>query len=73
MLHDVLGRLYIAATRAGIDPKPYFADAAAVASPSASGGGTMLREILEGFDSSPYFREVVKLDPGAEWFRPASA
>ena len=33
----------------------------------------MLREILEGFDSSPYFREVVKLDPGAEWFRPASA
>ena len=69
-LHEALGALYLAAARAGIDPRPYFADAAAVANRGASGGGTFLRSILVDFESSPWFRDHAKAQPGAEWFRP---
>ncbi len=68
-LHEVLGNLYLAATRAGIDPKPYFADAAAVANKGAGGGGTFLRSILEGFESSVWFNERVKPELSTAWSR----
>lgn len=72
-LHELLLELYIAAARAGIDASPYFADAAEVASKSASGGGTFLRTILADFDTSIWFNERVKAQPGAEWFRPRAS
>lgn len=72
-LHEALGAMYISATRAGIDPRPYFDDAAAVANKGASGGGTFLRSILEDFESSVWFRENAKASPGAEWFRPQAS
>ena len=72
-LHAALGAMYLAATRAGIDPRPYFTDAAAVANPGASGGGTFLRSILEDFENSVWFRENAKANPGAEWFRPQAS
>jgi len=72
-LHRVLADLYLAATRAGIDAKQYFTDAAEVANKGAGGGGTFLRSILEEFDTSPWFLEHVKAQPGAEWFRPRAS
>jgi len=72
-LHRVLAEIYIAAARAGIDASPYFTDAAAVASKSSGGGGTFLRSILGGFESSVWFAEHVKADPGPEWFRPRAS
>ena len=72
-LHEVLAQLYLAAAGAGIDAAAHFADAAAVASKSAAGGGTFLRSILEEFDTSAWFRERVKAQPGAERFRPRAS
>jgi len=55
-----LGRLYLAASRAGIDPKPHFAAAAAVSNPGTGGGGSRTRELLAGFDRSFYFQRHVR-------------
>jgi hypothetical protein len=55
-----LGRLYIAATRAGIDPAPHFEAAARVSNPGAGGGGTFTRRAIGEFDRSFYFREHVR-------------
>jgi hypothetical protein len=55
-----LGRLYIAASRAGIEPEPHFDSAAAVSNPGTGGGGSNTREALAEFRSSYYFREHVR-------------
>lgn len=72
-LHEALGAIWIATSRAGLDPREYFADAAEVANKGAGGGGTFLRSILEDFESSVWFREKAKAEPGADWARRSKA
>jgi hypothetical protein len=55
-----LGRLYVAASRAGLDPKPGFQAAAAVSNPGSGGGGSRTRELLAGFDRSFFFEQNVR-------------
>ena len=55
-----LGRLYLAARHAGIDPQPHFAAAAAVSNPGTGGGGSFTRQELEEFDRSLYYRRNVR-------------
>jgi hypothetical protein len=59
LVNGVIGRLLVAAAAAGIDWKPNLAEAAKVANPGAGGGGTCMREHLEGFERSDYFRREV--------------
>jgi hypothetical protein len=56
---SVLGRLLVAAEAAGIDWHPALAQAASLANLGAGGGGTCMREYLEAFPSSTYFRSTV--------------
>ena len=55
-----LGRLYLAARRAGIDPKPAFEKVAAISNPSTGGGGAQTQQVLAGFDRSFYFEHHVR-------------
>jgi hypothetical protein len=57
---NALGRLYLAASRAGIDPAPHFAAAAKVSNPGSGGGGAGTRALLEGFDRSYSFEHNVR-------------
>jgi len=60
LLHALLGRLYLAAARAGVDPDSRFAAVAAVSNPSTGGGGARMQQFLEGFRDSLYFKERVQ-------------
>lgn len=55
-----LGRLWLAARKAGLDPKPHFAAVAAISNPGMGGGGACAAEILSDFDETAYFRNHVK-------------
>jgi hypothetical protein len=55
-----LGRLYLAAARAGIDPRPAFQKVAARSNPGTGGGGAHTRAVLEGFPRSFYFEREVR-------------
>lgn len=55
-----LGRLYLAARRAGIDPGPALRKVAALSNPGTGGGGAHTREVLEGFEHSFYFEREVR-------------
>ena len=57
---EALGRLYLAAWRAGIDPKPAFAKVAAISNPSSGGGGSFTRQALESFHRSFYFEHNIR-------------
>lgn len=61
-LYVGLGELYKAAEQVGIDPLPYFAEAAKLASdvPTAAGAGRSTRDFLAGFHTSLYFKSSVK-------------
>ena len=54
-----LGRLLVAAAAAGIDWRKHLAEVARIANKGMGGGGGFLREYLEGYAKSPYFRRVV--------------
>jgi hypothetical protein len=53
---EVLGRLLVAAAGAGIDWKPQLVAVARIANPGMGGGGGCMREYLEDFEGSAYFR-----------------
>lgn len=55
-----LGRIYLAARRAGIDPGPALRKVAARSNPGSGGGGAHTREVLEGFEGSFYFEREVR-------------
>ena len=55
-----LGKLYLAARRAGIDPVPAFEKVAAVSNPGTGGGGAETRRVLEHFDRSLHFEQHVR-------------
>jgi hypothetical protein len=56
----VLGALYLAARRAGIDPLPALRAVAARSNPGTGGGGAHTRQVLEGFQRSFYFEREVR-------------
>jgi hypothetical protein len=57
----MLGNLWLTAARAGIDPKPYFDEVAAISSSDLhSQGNKSTRDILTTFDQSAHFQEAVK-------------
>jgi hypothetical protein len=58
-VNEVLGRLVLAATAAGIEWRPRLAAAATVANRGTGGGGAHMREHLEEFERSKYFKQVV--------------
>lgn len=59
LVEAALGRLLIAAEGAGLDWRPALAQAAKVANKGAGGGGACMRELLEEFPTSSYFRSKV--------------
>jgi hypothetical protein len=59
LVDAALGRLLVAAEAAGIDWRPALAQAAKVANPGAGGGGACMRELLEEFPETGYFRKAV--------------
>jgi len=58
-VQTALGRLWLAALRAGIDPKPHFQAVAALSNKGTAGGGAFMRETLAGFDETPFFQREV--------------
>ena len=58
-VNEVLERLVLAATSAGIDWRPRFAAAATTANRGTGGGGSHMREHLEEFERSDYFKKNV--------------
>ena len=57
---EVLGRLWLAARKAGIDPAPHFAAVAELSNPGMGGGGACTAQLLDEFGASAYFREHVR-------------
>jgi hypothetical protein len=55
-----LGRLWIAARKAGLDPKPHFESVAKLSNPGMGGGGACVGEQLADFSASAYFRDHVR-------------
>jgi hypothetical protein len=60
LLRRALGRLWIAAARAGIDPKPEFAAIASISNKGTGGGGAHMRGFMADFDRSQYFKAQVE-------------
>jgi hypothetical protein len=58
-VNEVLERLVLAATAAGIEWKPRFAAAAKTANRGTGGGGSHMREHLAEFERSDYFKQHV--------------
>jgi len=54
-----LGDLYIGAVRCGMDPRPYFDEAAEIYSGVSNIEGTSMRDFLLRFEGSAYFGEAV--------------
>ncbi len=57
---EQLGRAWLAASKAGLDPAPHFAALAALSNPGMGGGGACLGALLAEFSRSAYFRANVK-------------
>jgi len=57
---DALGRMWIAARKLDLDPKPHFDAVAKLSNPGMGGGGACVGEILRDFSSSSYFRDHVR-------------
>ena len=59
-----LGALYLCAVRCGMDPRPYFEEAAEISSGASNTELTSMRDFLLRFEGSAYFGESVapKLD-----------
>jgi hypothetical protein len=59
-----LGALYLCAVRCGMDPRPYFQEAAEISSGASNTDLTSMRDFLLRFEGSAYFGESVapKLD-----------
>jgi hypothetical protein len=59
-----LGALYLCAVRCGMDPRPYFEEAAEISSGASNTEPTSMRDFLLRFKGSAYFGESVapKLD-----------
>jgi len=55
----VLGDLYVCAVRCGMEPEPYFQEAADISSGVPSIGQTSMRDFLLRFEGSAYFGEAV--------------
>lgn len=55
-----LGRLWIAARKAGLDPKPHFDALAKLSNPGMGGGGACVGQLLKDFSASSYFRDNVR-------------
>jgi hypothetical protein len=55
----VLGALYVSAVRCGIEPGPYFDEAAAISSGVSNIEQTSMRDFLLRFEGSAYFEEAV--------------
>ena len=55
-----LGRIYLAARRAGIDPGPALRKVAARSNPGTGGGGAHTREVLDCFERSVFFEREVR-------------
>jgi hypothetical protein len=58
-VNEVLGKLWLAAARSGVDAKPIFAEVGKLANPGTSGGGNHMREHMSGLDETHYFRAQV--------------
>lgn len=56
----LLGDLFLAAARAGIDPMPYFQWAATLSNPEDTDGTGSTQHFLENFDKSAHFVEAVR-------------
>jgi hypothetical protein len=57
---EALARLWIAARKAGLDPKPEFERVARASNPGMGGGGAFMQRTLLEFESSSYFRDHVR-------------
>ena len=51
--------MWLAATRASIDPTPHFEAIAELSNQGAAGGGTFMREMMGAFDESMFFQTEV--------------
>ena len=60
LLRRALGRLWVAAARAGIDPEPEFEAIAKISNKGMGGGGGHMREFMAGFNRSKYFKAEVE-------------
>jgi hypothetical protein len=54
-----LGDLYVCAVRCGLDPRPYFDEAAEISSGVSNIERTSMRDFLLRFEGSAYFRDAV--------------
>lgn len=57
---ELLANAWLAAARAGVDPRPEFARVAAVSNPGMGGGGAFMKNHLEGFEGSLPYRRLVE-------------
>lgn len=57
---EQLGRAWLAAFKAGIDPKPHFEAVAALSNPGMGGGGACFGQLMAEFGASAYFRDRVR-------------
>jgi hypothetical protein len=58
-VQTALGRLWLAALRAGVDPRPHFQAVAELSNKGTAGGGAFMRETLAEFDQSVFFEREV--------------
>jgi hypothetical protein len=59
-----LGSLYIRTVRCGMEPGPYFEEAAEISSGDSNAESTPMRDFLLRFEESAYFGESVAPKPG---------
>jgi hypothetical protein len=59
ILNDVMKRVILAAAAGGLDWRAALASAARVANRSTGGGSAQMREFLETFEQSNYFKDVI--------------
>jgi len=59
LVDDALRRIVLAAAAAGIEWRPILSEVAQVANKGAGGGGACMREYLEEFEKSIFFRDHV--------------
>lgn len=57
---ELLARIWLAAVRAGIDPRPAFESVAKVSNPGTGGGSAFTRSHLRGFERSLAFKRLVE-------------
>ena len=57
---DVLGRYWLTAKRAGVDPKALFASTAALSNRGMGGGGNFCAQELAGFETSAHLRDFLR-------------